>query len=56
LRFVRRFVPYRDIPERRKRRLAVVALHAEGWSTKAIAGYLRVGKSTVYRILGRWAE
>jgi putative transposase len=56
LRFVRRFAPYRDIPERRERRLAVVALHAEGWSAKAVAGYLRVGRSTVYRILGRWAE
>jgi putative transposase len=33
-----------------------VALHADGWSAKAISGYLRVGSSTVYRILGRWAE
>jgi putative transposase len=56
LRFVRRFPPYREIPERRDVRAAVVALHAEGWSAKAISGYLRVGTSTVYRILRRWTE
>lgn len=56
LRFVRRFSPYHEIPERRDARTAVVALHADGWSVKAIARYLRVGTSTVYRILKRWAE
>ncbi len=56
LRFVRRFPPYHEIPERRDARAAVVALHSDGWSAKAISGYLRVGTSTVYRILKRWAE
>ena len=56
LRFVRRFPPYHEIPERRGGRAAVVALHADGWSAKAISGYLRVGGSTVHRILRRWAE
>jgi putative transposase len=57
LRFVRRFPPYHEIPVRRDARAAVVvALHADGWSAKAISGYLRVGTSTVYRILRRWAE
>ena len=56
LRFVRRFPPYHEIPERRDARAAVVALHADGWSAKAISGYLRIGTSTVYRILRRWAE
>jgi hypothetical protein len=51
LRFVRRFPPYHESPERRNARAAVVALHADGWSAKAISGYLRVGTSTVYRIL-----
>ena len=55
-RFVRRFPPYHEIPERRDARAAVVALHADGWSAKAISGYLKVGTSTVYRILKRWAE
>ncbi len=53
---VRRFPPYHEIPGRRERRRAVVALHAEGWAVKTIAGYLRVGTSTVYRILKRWVE
>ena len=56
LRFMRRFPPYHEIPVRRDARAAVVALHADGWSAKAISGYLRVGSSTVYRILGRWAK
>src|SRR5215216_3408412 len=56
LRFVCRFPPYHEIPERRDGRAAVVALHADGWSAKAISGYLEVGTSTVYRILRRWAE
>ena len=45
LRFVRRFPPYHEIPERRDGRAAVVALHADGWSAKAISGYLEVGTS-----------
>ena len=43
LRFVRRLPPYHEIPERRDGRAAVVALHADGWSAKAISGYLEVG-------------
>ncbi len=56
LRMVRRFPPYHEIPEPRERRLAVVALHAEGWTVKAIAGYLRVDRDTIYRALKRWIE
>ena len=37
LRFMRRFAPYHEIPERRDGRAAVVALHAEGWSAKTIS-------------------
>lgn len=55
LRFVRRFPPYHEIPEPAERRRAVDALHA-GWSAKAIAGYLRVHKSTVHRVLRRWVD
>src|SRR5215208_6516564 len=39
-----------------ERRRAVVALHVEGWSAKAISGYLRVHRSTVHRVLKRWVE
>jgi transposase len=50
----RRFPPYHEIPEGRKRRKAVVALHYEGWADKSIARYLRVDRSTVRRVLKRW--
>jgi transposase len=56
LRMMRRFPPYHEIDEPAERRRAVVALHAEGWSAKAIAGYLRVHRSTVHRVLRRWVE
>ncbi len=56
LRMIRRHPPYREIAEPRERRLAVVRLHAEGWTVKAIAGYLKVNRDTVYRALRRWIE
>ncbi|MDP9352564.1 MAG: helix-turn-helix domain-containing protein [Chloroflexota bacterium] len=52
----RRYAPYHDIPDAYDRRHAVVNLHAEGWSVKSIAGYLRTDRSTVYRTLRRWVE
>lgn len=56
LRMVRRFDPYHEIGEPGERRMAVVRLHAEGWTAKAIAGYLKTSKPTVYRALKRWIE
>src|SRR5829696_6006142 len=56
LRMIRRFPPYREIPEARERRAAVVALHAEGWTVKAIASYLRINRDTAYVALKRWIE
>ena len=56
LRMVRRFGPYHEIPQPKERRRAVVALHAEGWAVKAIAGYLKVNRDTVYQTLKRWIE
>jgi putative transposase len=37
-------------------RAAVVELRVDGWSAKAIAGYLGIGRSTVYKILKRFEE
>lgn len=54
LRMVRRFDPYHEIAQPGERRLAVVRLHAEGWTAKSIAGYLKTSKPTVYRALNRW--
>ena len=53
---VRRFPPYHEITVDRERREAVVALHDEGWADKSIAGYLRVDRSTVYRVRRRFEE
>ena len=53
LKMMKRFEPYREIPEPRERRMAVVSLHAEGWAPKSIAGYLKTHRSTVYRPLQR---
>ncbi len=53
---VRRYPPYHEMPEGRKRREAIVELHADGWTAKAIAGYLKTSETTVYRTLRRWAE
>lgn len=37
-------------------RAAVVELRVDGWSAKAIADYLGIGRSTVYKILKRFEE
>ena len=34
----------------------MVALHLDGWSVKSIASYMRVSRTTVYRVIGRWIE
>jgi len=54
LKIVRLFAPYHEIKEGRERRVAVVSLHSSGWSVKAIAGYLKVNRDTVYAVLKRW--
>lgn len=51
LRALRRFEPYHEIPEGRKRRKAVVTMHYEGWADKSIARYLKVDRSTVHRAM-----
>lgn len=50
----RRFQRYAAISDPVQRRLAVVRLHREGWSTRSIAGYLGIARSLVYEILARW--
>jgi putative transposase len=56
LRVIRRYPPYHEIPESRERRTAVVALHAEGRTVKAIASYLGINRDTAYDALKRWIE
>ena len=56
LRPPRRFARYREIPDPVARRRAVVTLYLDGWSVKAIAGYLDTSRATVYETLRRWDE
>jgi putative transposase len=56
LKIIKRFAPYHAIPKPTERRMAIVELHSQGWSAKAIAGYLKTSKPTVYRALRKWIE
>jgi putative transposase len=56
LKLSRLFDPYHEAKDPREARRAVVALHLDGWTVKAIASYMRVSRTTVYRVLGRWIE
>jgi putative transposase len=56
LKMWRRFDPYHRVEEPRERRTAIVRLHAEGWTVKAIAGYLKIKRDTVYETLRRFIE
>ena len=53
---VRRFEPYHEILDDVERREAVVSLHEEGWSDKGIAAYMRIDRSTVYRVRMRFEK
>jgi putative transposase len=52
----RRYATYHQMPPGKERRKAIVALHVEGWTAKAIAGYLETSQPTVYGTLRRWAS
>jgi len=52
----RRFPLYHEIANPVARRNAVVTLYLDGWSAKAIAGYLETSRQTVYEVLRRWDE
>lgn len=52
----RQFPRYEEIAEPEERRLAVIRLHAQGWSISTIARYLDVSRPTIYAILKRWVE
>jgi putative transposase len=56
LKLERDYPPYHEIEDPKERRRAVVELHARGWSVKAIAGYLKITRDTVYGTLKRFIE
>ncbi|HEV2580962.1 MAG TPA: helix-turn-helix domain-containing protein, partial [Ktedonobacteraceae bacterium] len=55
-RTTRQFLRYEEISEPEERRLAVIRLHAQGWSISTIARYLEVSRPTIYATLKRWVE
>jgi len=52
----RRFPTFAEMDDPAERRLAIIRLHAEGWSVSSIAGYLETSRPTVYATLRRWIE
>ncbi len=52
----RRYTTYHQMSPARERRKAIIELHVEGWTAKAIAGYLETSLPTVYDTLKRWAR
>lgn len=55
-RTTRQYPHYADIPDPAERRLAVIQLHAQGWSITSIAEYLAVSRPTIYALLKRFVE
>lgn len=52
----RRYQTWEKITDPAERRLAVIRLHAEGWSISSIAEYLATSRPTVYATLKRRVE
>jgi transposase len=52
----RRFRRSHEIAEPIERRRAVVTRSLDGWSVKAIAGFLETSRPTVYDVLRRWTD
>lgn len=56
LKLQRNYPRYYEMEDSAERRAAIVELRIDGWSSKAIAGYLGVHRTTVYRVLERFKE
>jgi putative transposase len=52
----RRYPRYHQFTDPAERRLAIIRLHAEGWTVSSIASYLHTSRPTVYSSLRRWVE
>jgi putative transposase len=52
----RRYVRYHELPDPVQRRKAIVDLSHDGWSPRAIAGYLATSRARVHDVLKRWDE
>jgi DNA-directed RNA polymerase specialized sigma24 family protein len=52
----RRFPRYLEMTDPVQRRLAIVRLHADGWTNSSIADYLGTNRPRVYKTLQRWFD
>jgi len=52
----RRYPRYHQFADPAEGRLAIIRLHAEGWTVSSIAAYLETTRRTVYLTLRRWVE
>lgn len=52
----RRCLRYHEMPDPVQRRKAIVDLYHDGWSPRAIAGYLATSRARVHDVLKRWDE
>jgi len=52
----RRFPRYLEMTDPVQRRLAIVRLHADGWTHSSIADYLGTNRPRVYKTLQRWFD
>src|SRR5436305_4972906 len=52
----RRYQPWHQISDPAERKLAVIRLHADGWSITSIAQYLQCSRHTIYDTLKRWHD
>jgi putative transposase len=55
-RLSRRYPPYAEMTDPADRRVAIVRIHAEGWTVTRIADYLQTTRRTVYLTLHRWVQ
>jgi putative transposase len=56
LQVTRRYRPYAEMDDPTERRIAIVRLHAEGWTVTSISRYLETNRVRVYKTLRRWIE
>lgn len=52
----RRYPRYHQFTDPAERRLAIIRLHAEGWTVTSIAAYLKTNRPRVYEVLRRWVD
>jgi len=55
-RTIRRYPRFSEMEDPAQRRKLIIRLHAEGWTSSSIAGYLETSRTTVHATLGKLRE